>query len=705
VKAIHRVLVAAMLATCVPRAAEALVVGSAEELPIRYVWMDPTSPYFNDYSCWLSLFVDAAVASNGTDFLVVWSEGHGWLGGSGIWGSRVGANGGLLDPAPIRLSDAQAYQVAVSYSARTDTYLVVWTTYDSDQVSGARVDASGAVLAPGTFSIGSIEGTVPSGLPYHYYYNTGPWPFIAAGGAGFAVFFEDKVVLVGEDGTVSAQAPLGIWSSGAASDGLGYAAIGHASPSTTDGVLVRLDESGLLVGLPTQLGQVDPFAIGFDGANYVVTGIEKQPSTWDWPIVATLIGRDGAVVNPGGTVLFDPLLNEWGTTPYSLAAATDGGREVVAFRYYYGGEYDSLGVFVGHPGGTWADSNPVARIGWSDSVALEIATNQTGNALLVTDNPDYNPFYNVNRPEAILLTTWAALTVSRTGGGTGSVQSSIEGIACGNTCLAQFDAPTTVALTATADQGSIFTGWSGACLGVDPICVVTMDAARSVSAAFERENRPPVASPDAQPASGTAPLIARFRANASDPDGDPISCVWDFGDGGTSTAANPSHVYAQPGTYAATLAVTDGRARASYSLSISVKSAITLSVRMATITYLNGREPMGPVTLWMDLGTPAPRAEESIKVRLDDVQLFTLPFSAFKKGLLPGAFLYAGDGLFVRLDLAKHQMEVAMLKVNLAGIDNSNGVDVEVMVGEARAVQNIKLKSLPLSILKYVRPG
>ncbi len=40
-------------------------------------------------------------------------------------------------------------------------------------------------------------------------------------------------------------------------------------------------------------------------------------------------------------------------------------------------------------------------------------------------------------------------------------------------------------LTATADSGSVFAGWGGACTGTSPTCPVTMDAARTVTASFD----------------------------------------------------------------------------------------------------------------------------------------------------------------------------------------------------------------------------
>ncbi|WP_214417035.1 ThuA domain-containing protein [Sphaerisporangium fuscum] len=71
-------------------------------------------------------------------------------------------------------------------------------------------------------------------------------------------------------------------------------------------------------------------------------------------------------------------------------------------------------------------------------------------------------------------------------------------------------------------------------------------------------NRAPIAKASGTPDSGKAPLTVAFSsAGSSDPDGDAITYAWDFGDGGTSTSANPSHTYAANGTYTAKLTVTD----------------------------------------------------------------------------------------------------------------------------------------------------
>jgi len=70
---------------------------------------------------------------------------------------------------------------------------------------------------------------------------------------------------------------------------------------------------------------------------------------------------------------------------------------------------------------------------------------------------------------------------------------------------------------------------------------------------------PPTAKAAATPNAGPAPLTVQFSsAGSSDPYGQALGYSWDFGDGSTSTTANPSHVYSANGTYTVKLTVTGG---------------------------------------------------------------------------------------------------------------------------------------------------
>ncbi len=72
-------------------------------------------------------------------------------------------------------------------------------------------------------------------------------------------------------------------------------------------------------------------------------------------------------------------------------------------------------------------------------------------------------------------------------------------------------------------------------------------------------NQPPIAQAAGNPLQGLAPLTVNFSsAGSSDPESQPLSYAWTFGDGGTSTLANPSHQYTNEGTYNARLSVSDG---------------------------------------------------------------------------------------------------------------------------------------------------
>lgn len=69
----------------------------------------------------------------------------------------------------------------------------------------------------------------------------------------------------------------------------------------------------------------------------------------------------------------------------------------------------------------------------------------------------------------------------------------------------------------------------------------------------EGENQAPIASFT----SAVDELAVDFTDTSVDADGDVVSWAWSFGDGGTSSAQNPSHTYAADGSYPVTLVVTD----------------------------------------------------------------------------------------------------------------------------------------------------
>jgi serine protease len=96
------------------------------------------------------------------------------------------------------------------------------------------------------------------------------------------------------------------------------------------------------------------------------------------------------------------------------------------------------------------------------------------------------------------------------------------------------------------------------------------------------ENQPPTAGFTYT----TSDLTATFTDTSTDSDGSVVSWIWDFGDGTTSTAQNPSHTYAAGGTYSVILTVTDDDdATGSASQNVTVSSGTTNNPPTASFTF------------------------------------------------------------------------------------------------------------------------
>ncbi|MDD1655926.1 MAG: PKD domain-containing protein, partial [Methanomicrobiales archaeon] len=111
----------------------------------------------------------------------------------------------------------------------------------------------------------------------------------------------------------------------------------------------------------------------------------------------------------------------------------------------------------------------------------------------------------------------------------------------------------------------------------------------------------PVAAFTATPTSGSAPLIVQFTDQSTN---SPTSWSWNFGDGQTSTAQNPIHSYATPGTYTVTLTVTNAGGSDSETKTDSITVTIPLPVADFSGTPVSGPVPL--LVTFTDLSTNSP---------------------------------------------------------------------------------------------------
>jgi PKD repeat protein len=110
-------------------------------------------------------------------------------------------------------------------------------------------------------------------------------------------------------------------------------------------------------------------------------------------------------------------------------------------------------------------------------------------------------------------------------------------------------------------------------------------------------NQWPVVVASADNEQGEIPLIVNFSSTGTiDPDGTIASYLWNFGDGATSTSANPQHTYTSPGQYVVTLTVTDNQGVTSTgTVSIDAEAPNIPPVAKFIVTPPGGRAPLNVV--------------------------------------------------------------------------------------------------------------
>lgn len=122
-------------------------------------------------------------------------------------------------------------------------------------------------------------------------------------------------------------------------------------------------------------------------------------------------------------------------------------------------------------------------------------------------------------------------------------------------------------------------------------------------------------------------LTVDFTSNISDAD----SFFWDFGDGNTSTTANPVHVYSMEGNYVATLSATNGCGTVTETLNIALtempsagfNSGATIGCKPFTVMYSDNSSDNVQTWNWtFEGGTPATSTDQNPIVTYNDAGTF-----------------------------------------------------------------------------------
>ena len=303
---------------------------------------------------------DIFVSHDNTNYLVVWNDNSNPVPGSDVYCARVDQTGSVLDTSGIVVSIAPNEQIIPAVAFNGTNYLVVWTDFHSNlshwDIYGSRVDQSGATLD-------SIA------IPVCDAQSNQLWPTVASGNADYLVVWHDYragssyadiyATRVNQSGVVLDSTSIAV-STGAdaeyyptvAFDGTNYLVVwGDERNSWRDDIYgTRISSAGVILdsaGIPISTAQNDQYlpSITFDGTNYFVVWTDNRSSSSE-DIYGTRVNLNGQVLDTAGIVIAYAV----GDQSYP-SVAFDGVNYLVVWQDLRSGNYcDIYGARVNQSG-------------------------------------------------------------------------------------------------------------------------------------------------------------------------------------------------------------------------------------------------------------------------------------------------------------------------------------------------------------------
>ncbi len=416
-----------------------------------------------------------------------------------VFGVTVLANGNYVVSSP-NWDNADLFVTnvgAVTWgSAATG---IVGEVSDANSLVGSHAYDKLGLLRDGTLStaISGLDGVIPL-IDGNYLVASSYWDNGATPDAGAVTWAN------GGAGAAGAVTPANSLVGGSSGDQIGQ------------GGITVLTNGNFVVASPywDNGAEVDAGAATWVNSTAAITGPVSAANSLVGGDSYDLVGADGVDALPnGGYVVRSHYWSDFAAGKAEVGAVTwassTGIQGVVsaANSLVGGSDGDWVGIealtilsnsdyFVYSPGWNNGTTSDAGAVSWGRGVsgvsgAISGSNSVLGASASQGNTMNFQPANNntrlvVGRDVDNIVTIVELvprLVVYRTGTGTGTVSSDPAGIDCGNDCSELFSENTIVTLVATPGPDSTFSGWSGGCSGMGD-CIVTMDAARTVTANF-----------------------------------------------------------------------------------------------------------------------------------------------------------------------------------------------------------------------------
>ncbi len=282
---------------------------------------------------------EPTVASDGTDYVVAWRDDRNGA-ASDIYAARVTAAGSVVQPTGFAVSTASGEQSAPEIASNGSDYLVAWTDHRGagSDIYASRITAMGGVPDPAGLAVGTHPGDESS-------------PAVASNGADYLVVWEvtwgatapvqlyaSRVTALGDvvdgfgGGTPVASSASDHRAPAITSNGVGYAVAWQQknSDGSTDIRMCPVTTGGCGDGwsVSTVTGNQETPAISSDGTDYFVVWRDRRVASRP-DIYGTRVTQTMVVSNANGILLGPVLANP--SQPDAPAIAFNGSEHLVAW--------------------------------------------------------------------------------------------------------------------------------------------------------------------------------------------------------------------------------------------------------------------------------------------------------------------------------------------------------------------------------------